>query len=714
MAFAMAALFLGRTGVILLLFLITVIIYHPTLKADYVFDDRPALVNNHDVTGPWSRDIFRHDFWGDNISDSTSHKSYRPLTVISFKMDKIIASKLGLELNWFQHGLNVVLHAINSALIFTWLDKKNFGVALVVSALFAAHPVHVDSIAAIVGRADLLYSMMVLVALNLNMGSTEISVRLFAIICLGMIAPFFKEQGIMLLPIVTAQDVIFNHKLKIRKASPKRCKFFIKIKEFRELKTKIFLMGLSTILVLVLRLWIMKFKPPKFQEGDNPTAFIKHSVLLRQINYYHIYTLNIFLMFVPHWLCFDWSMGCIQLIQGLNDIRVLGTVGTWIVLMAAARKSLHGLMFRKKKRLDVLAVAGALLVLPFLPASNLFFVVGFVLAERNLYLSVLGLNIFVVTGCGAILRSKKLPKLFKILIKIGLIGLVTSHGFKCYLRSTEWKTEDRLFRSGLKVCPTNAKIHYNIAKLEADKGNVVLAEKMYRHSLDMWPNYEHALNNLGNLLRKSPGHRGIEATKEAKELFNKALALNPKFAAAWMNLGIVESHLKQYQSAEQSYFNALSLRKSYPDAHFNLGTLYLKTGSKTKALSEFSKAIQQNNNHFSAWSNKIILLDELEQYSDAESSAKQALEIFDRLPDFHFHLANIYGKTQQFEKAETCYKTAISIKPDVSLYHLNLGVLYHRWEKFRLAKTSYEEALRTDPSSISAKNNLESLQKFVD
>ena len=193
-------------------------------------------------------------------------------------------------------------------------------------------------------------------------------------------------------------------------------------------------------------------------------------------------------------------------------------------------------------------------------------------------------------------------------------------------------------------------------------------------------------------------------------MFTRALEISPKFAAAWMNLAIVEANLGQHKSAESSYLRAISLRRIYPDAHFNLGTLYLKLGLKEKALEEFTSAIDQNPAHFSAWSNKVILLDELGRYAEGLEAGQRALSVFAERPDFYFHLANIYGKSEQFEQAEAHYLQAISMRPVPALYHLNLGVLYHRWKKYPLAIRSYEKALSIDPNNQSAKANLMTLR----
>ena len=66
---------------------------------------------------------------------------------------------------------------------------------------------------------------------------------------------------------------------------------------------------------------------------------------------------------------------------------------------------------------------------------------------------------------------------------------------------------------------------------------------------------------------------------------SKAINISPKFAACWMNLGIVQANLKKFHNAEQSYLEALNLKNGfYPDCLFNLGTLYLKLRQLENAI----------------------------------------------------------------------------------------------------------------------------------
>lgn len=119
-----------------------------------------------------------------------------------------------------------------------------------------------------------------------------------------------------------------------------------------------------------------------------------------------------------------------------------------------------------------------MLVIPFLPASNIFFNVGFVLAERTLYIPSAGYCLLVVIGLQKLYN--RVPVQYLLLTYVALISLFF---VKSWIRSDQWRTETTLFRSALHVCPLNAKVHYNIAKNAADAGNSTLAQYEYEEAL---------------------------------------------------------------------------------------------------------------------------------------------------------------------------------------------------------------------------------------
>jgi len=120
-----------------------------------------------------------------------------------------------------------------------------------------------------------------------------------------------------------------------------------------------------------------------------------------------------------------------------------------------------------------------ILICPFLPASNIFFNVGFVLAERVLYIPSAGYCLLVAIGLQKFSVRFSLPKT-SLLAYIMLIVLLF---IRSWIRSNQWRNEKLLFQSALDVCPLNAKVHYNIAKNAADAGNFDLAKLEYQEAL---------------------------------------------------------------------------------------------------------------------------------------------------------------------------------------------------------------------------------------
>ena len=158
--------------------LVTAVAYVGSLDCDFAFDDHLAVAANSDVLGGRFDSIqdvlewpgWRNDFWGRSLTNEASHKSWRPLTTLTFRLDHVVG-----ELSARQyHGTNLALHALVSTAV-GWLawalsggggggGGGSSGQAVVAAALFAAHPVHVEAVTGVVGRAELLCALFFLLA----------------------------------------------------------------------------------------------------------------------------------------------------------------------------------------------------------------------------------------------------------------------------------------------------------------------------------------------------------------------------------------------------------------------------------------------------------------------------------------------------------------------------------------------------------------------
>uniref|UniRef100_A0A669CV90 Transmembrane O-mannosyltransferase targeting cadherins 4 n=1 Tax=Oreochromis niloticus TaxID=8128 RepID=A0A669CV90_ORENI len=581
--------------------LVALLCFINSYDGEFVFDDSEAIVNNKDLRPATPlNNIWSNDFWGTNLSSNSSHKSYRPLTVLTFRLNYLVAG--GLHPVGF-HVLNIILHAVISALmidVFAILigglayDEKGRilnhapKTSLLAAVFFAAHPVHTESVAGIVGRADLLCALFFQLSFltyckAFNKGSDRddrFSLQWVVVsLLLCAAAMLCKEQGITVLGVNAAFDVLLICNVNVYELSQRlllRKKSFDVSELVRMgLLTRLGLMGLGGLLMLYARWRIMGTGPPAFTEVDNPASFAEN-IILRKL------------------LC----------------VMVLALLCVYVV--------------------------------------------------------------------------------------------------RCALRSHQWRSEQSLFTSALSVCPLNAKVHYNVGKNLADRGNTTAAITYYREAVRLHPTYVHAMNNLGNILKEK------NELVEAEQLLSKAVSIQPDFAAAWMNLGIVQNSLQKFEEAEKSYWNAIRFRRKYPDCYYNLGRLYADQNRHLDALNAWRNATVLKPDHSLAWNNMVILLDNTGNLGQAELIGREALRV---LPNDHtimFSLANVLGKLQKYEESEGFFLHALRINPNAASCHGNLAVLYHRWGKLELAKKHYELSLKLDPEAPGTRDNYNMLRRKLD
>ena len=140
------------------------------------------------------------------------------------------------------------------------------------------------------------------------------------------------------------------------------------------------------------------------------------------------------------------------------------------------------------------------MLLPFLPASNIFQTVGFVAAERTLYSPSLGWCVLVARGADRLLsRARGLHHSLHHSLHLSLLSLLILSSARLLSRNTAWASRAELFRSGLSSTPNNAKVWYNYGNFLRDQEDKDQARLCYKESVRLWPEYVIALNNLATV-----------------------------------------------------------------------------------------------------------------------------------------------------------------------------------------------------------------------
>ena len=180
----------------------------------------------------------------------------------------------------------------------------------------------------------------------------------------------------------------------------------------------------------------------------------------------------------------------------------------------------------------------AFLVLPFIPATNLFFYVGFVIAERVLYIPSIGFCLLFAHGFSMFWKSSgKFPKILLAAITCVYLVLLSARTVR---RNTDWRSDENLYRSGIAINPSKA--WSNLGNILKQQGKVKEAEKAYKKSIehkwtaDTW-------YNLGLLYQEQ------ERFNESVKCYKQAIDLRPKFVLPYLNLGIVMDKLNNEKRA---------------------------------------------------------------------------------------------------------------------------------------------------------------------
>ncbi|KRX87392.1 Transmembrane and TPR repeat-containing protein 2 [Trichinella pseudospiralis] len=748
-----------------------------TLFADFVYDDIRAIKANMDLRPetPWKQ-LFTNDFWGTPLSHSGSHKSYRPLTVASFRVNFAVG-----QLNPFgYHLFNVLIHGMVTSAVFAIVHGTvgQLEISSMASVLFSVSPIHTESVAGVVGRADLLATLFCLLALMAYLKTVEWR-RLnngnklgcwfasLGAICLSSLATLAKEHGLSVLGVCILYELLIVQRvdrLWIRQSQRRRTRH--KSNELDAVCLWMLIFGAAS--ALFFRLWVMNFQSPNFSAFDNPASHCPNR-LIRILTFLFLPIFNFKLALCPTVLSFDWSMNSIPLVESVTDSRVFVTCAGYLALASlgvqlyrfitereeltpvaklctslpcspytpqtrrfvdlcnnndsedaivncclnvhawskenhsatAARLNIKSreksnctpiinrmyandcqqvaAKFRAKFKGQPLKLESSILkdpssemaflalllmVITFIPASNLFFYVGFVVAERVLYLPSVGFCCLVAVGACKLLEiAKRQNRAIFYSVHVILCISLVSLAVRSWLRNMDWMDEKSLYSSGVSVCPVKALA--NLANVYAQEGTLEKAEQLYKIALnqksdtsDTWYNYGLFLQNAGRL-------------REASNAYRNSIQRRPWFALAYLNFGIVLGEMGRTEEAKQGHIVearekfelATRLQIESVQALEHLGHFYLDTGNLELAIETFVKALKLEPHNFS----------------------------------LVFALATAQRKNDNTTEAERLYKQAVEIEPMSSSAHSNYGAILHVNGKYKNAKEEYLLALQLKP-----------------
>ncbi|TWW73551.1 protein O-mannosyl-transferase TMTC1 isoform X2 [Takifugu flavidus] len=680
-----------RAGRYVVLASLCALCYSNSVHGELVHDDVWAIVNNPDVRADSSlRKIFSDDFWGKPMSDNTSHKSYRPLCILTFKLNVLLH---GMNPFYF-HVTNLLLHCAVTCLLMYTCECCVFEdglLAFVTALIFAVHPIHTEAVTGVVGRADVLACMLFLLAFLSYIRSVGVCLSeddfpptvsvgcLLISVLLGTCAMLVKETGITVFGVCIIYDalVLCRKPLAYHMLGSRFSDFLHISSPFTK---RACFISVCVLIILSVRLWLMGGSMPLFSEQDNPASFSPY-LLTRILTYSYLLSFNAWLLLVPVVLCYDWQVGSIPLVESLGDLRNGATVLLALVIITLCIRCLFSLKESREILVGVL-----FLVFPFIPASNLFFRVGFVVAERVLYMPSMGYCILVALGVSRLCTV--VGRYGTTVVSVSVVLLLLSFSWKTVHQNQVWLSREALFRSGIRTLPHNAKVHYNYANFLKDSGQLQEAIQHYSTALRLYPQHASAMNNLGTLTQSpeeaesyyrkalviNPQHnralfnlgnlfKSQGKEKEAESLLRNSIHFGPYFADAYSSLASLYAEQKRFAEAKEIYLKGIGRCPENSDLHNNYGVFLVDTGEDEMAVDHYQQAIRLKPTHYIAMVNLGRLLRLNNKNQDAEFWYKRALQVTKNV-DILTPLGALYYNTGRYEEALQVYREATTLQPD--------------------------------------------------
>jgi tetratricopeptide (TPR) repeat protein len=552
---------------------------------------------------------------------TTTHVgNWLPLTWLSFMLDcHLFGLNPGL-----MHLVNLLLHLANTLLLFAVLKKMTGSLwpSAFVAAAFALHPMHVESVAWITERKDVLSTLFLLLTLAAYVGYVRcrgivrylLTVLLFAS---GLLAkPMLVTLPFLLLLLdYWPLNRFDSQPAKIsgrqpRKPAPIHDRRIL----YRIIIEKIPFFALAAVSSVITFI---------VQKGSEAVTDINVISLNNSIA-------NGFLSYAEYMGKMVWP----QNLAVFYPLNAPGSIPFWQVAMCALLLlGISFFMVRLGRNQRYLPVGWLWFVVALIPVIGLVQSGAQAYADRYTYIPYIGLFIIIAWGLPELLS--KWPQR-KIALGLSMVIVLTTLGICDHQQVSYWNNSTTLFS----------------------------------HAIEVTQNNYIAYNNLGVTYYK------LGRYQEAIEACKQAIIIKPDYAEAYCNLGVAYGNLGRYQDEIEAYKQAIRIKPDYARAHYNLGVTYYNLGRYQEAIEAYKQAVIIKPDDAEVHYNLGFAYNKLGRYQEAIEACKQAIRINPDLAETHNNLGFAYLNLGRYEEAIEACKQAIRIKPDYVNAHYNLGVAY--------------------------------------
>ena len=678
-----------------LLALTTVVLFWPVKNCGFVDYDDPEYVSSND----W---VLRGVTW-DGVVWAFGHtwaQNWHPLTWLSHMLD---VSLFGTGPAG-PHLVNVFLHACNAVLVFLLLDRmtrSRWGSAFV-AGLFALHPVHVESVAWISERKDVLSSFFFLLSLlwyvrYAKTAPGEVQIRTLTVgaprphesnwraafrsrdywvsVCLFALGLLCKPMLVTLPFLLLLLDW-----WPLNRAGNLRAPGLWLTRLVLEKTPFVFLAVISCVITVIAQkqVWAAHSLVELPLTARFANAAISYVRYLGKL----IWPVNLAIPY-PH-------PGHWPFYQTLFAVLVLAGVS-----YAA---------WRLWKRAPYVLVGWLWFVGMLVPVIGLVQVGIQSMADRYTYLPALGVFI-IFTWAGAwVWRASGLPLWLAAVLAAGMLA-----GLAVRTRDQlgYWQNSGTLFRHTLAITPKNSIALINLGSFLYDENRLDEALAQYQRALLLFQEDADALNRIGSVYaQKNDAERAIE-------YYQRAARANPTFSDPHSNLGVILKKQGKVEEAMAEYRKALELSPKNAEAHNNLANLLMGQGQVVEAIPHYQQAVEISPRFTPALNNLAWALAQQGKYPEALSCCERAVKFKPEDASLRETFGDLLLQLGRSELARRQYQQAVELAPGSFDARMGLGRALARLGHRGLAADEFHQALRLKPEDADAKKELQACTTSV-
>ena len=643
----------STTIAVVALVALTVVTYLPALRGGFIWDDNEHILHNSGISAP---DGLRA-IWASFVLPV-----YYPLT---FTVFRFIYQTWGANPLPY-HAITLLLHAATAVLLLFVLRRLNVRGAWGAAALWAVHPVSVESVAWVT-----------------ELKNTLSGVWFFAtILCFLCYERELKQIWFVSALICFASALLSKSSTVVLPAVLLLCAWWQRGRISRtDVVRSLPFFGLS-LAASVVAVWAQVME--KLDEGAARDWALRWPERLivagKDLWFYAGKILCPFdLMFIyPRWSHHP------------------GVWTEWLPSMGAAVAGVILWRFRHAVWGHATVFALGYFVIALSPVLGLFdqyfYRYSFV-ADHFQYLASVGIIALVTSGAATLARARRV-QLGAAAVAIALLGTLS------WQRCHAFHNEETVWLDTLARNPAGWMAHNNLGGMYLERGRFDDAEAHLRVVVRYKPDNAGVRNNLGTALLRQG--KLVEAIVE----YQQAVQLDPDYAEVHYNLGSAWAELGKQEEAAAQFLQALRTRPDYAEAHYNLANTLLLLCRLEEAAEHYQQAVRFAPRDVDA---RFALAALLAQRGNLTEAATQYQIILQLKPDYaaaHFNLANTILQLGYTAEAIAHYRDAVSLQPRLLPAHFNLAGMLLREGHTAEAIEHYQQALAIKPDLVEAQYKL--------